>query len=306
MERQSRSGESGRPHGQISLKSTVAPRVIAVTSGKRQVGKSCIVVNLGLTLTRMGKKVLILDADPGSANIVHLLGMTPRHSIGEVFAGKKSLAELIVSGPGGLKVLPGTSGKAEFTELSQAQKLFLLEALDAFAGEFDFLLVDAGSGVSSNVVYFNMGAQERIVVADPEPISVTEAYTLIKVLATQYAEKRFKLLFNKISRPEEAHHAFVQLTTVTDRFLRGSVSLEFLGYIPDDEAMPKSVSAQRALVDITSTSPASLAFTEIARTLTFQEPDAAMDGNIKFFWQSLHQRAADTFSQGVSHASQSS
>jgi flagellar biosynthesis protein FlhG len=214
------------------------------------------------------------------------------------------LAEVIISGPGGLKLLPGIPGKAEFSELTQAQKLFLLEELDAFAGEFDFLLVDAGAGVSSNVVYFNVGAQERIVVADQDPISVTDAYTLIKILATQYAEKRFKLLFNKISRPEEAHRSFDQLTKVADRFLRGAVSLDYLGCIPDDEAMPESIRAQRALVEIAPASPASLALTEIARTLTFQEPYAAMDGNIKFFWQSLHQRAADSFSQGVSHASQ--
>jgi flagellar biosynthesis protein FlhG len=209
-----------------------------------------------------------------------------------------------VPGPGGLKLLPGTAGRAEFTELSQAQKLFLLEELDAFAGEFDFLLVDAGAGVSSNVVYFTVGAQERIVVADQEPVSVTDAYTLIKVLATQHAEKRFKLLFNKITQPEEAQRSYDQLTKVADRFLRGSVSLEYLGCIPFDEAIPESVRSQRVLVDISSASPAGLAFLEIASSLTTQEPDAAMDGNIKFFWQSLHQRAADTFCQGVSHASQ--
>jgi flagellar biosynthesis protein FlhG len=304
MERQSRSGEFGGPHRQINLKGKVAPRVIAVTSGRRGVGKSCLVVNLGLALTRMGKKVLILDADLHLPNIGYLLGITPRHTIGEVFAGKKSLAEVIVPGPGGLKLLPGTPGRAEFIELSQAQKLFLLEELDAFAGEFDFLLVDAGAGVSSNVVYFTVGAQERIVVADQEPVSVTDAYTFIKVLSTQHAEKRFKLLFNKITRPEDAQRSYDQLTKVADRFLRGSVSLEYLGCIPYDEAIPESVRVQRVLVDITSASPASLAFLEIAGSLTAQEPDAALDGNIKFFWQSLHQRAADTFSQGVSHASQ--
>jgi flagellar biosynthesis protein FlhG len=304
MERQSRPGESDQPHWQFNPKSTVAPRVIAVTSGRRGVGKSCIVVNLGLALTRLGQKVLILDADLGPANIAGLLGLTPRHTIGEVFAGRKSLAEVIMSGPGGLKVLPGTPRRAELSELSQAQKLFLLEELDAFAGEFNFILVDAGAGVSSNVVYFTVGAQERIVVADQDPRSLTDAYTLIKVLATQHAEKRFKLLFNKISQPEAAQRSYEQLTKVTDRFLRGSVSLEYLGSIPDDAAMPESAKAPEALVDMTSAAPAKQAFIEIARTLTLQEPDAAMDGNIKFFWQNLHQRAADTFSQGVCYASQ--
>ena len=298
------SPESGPPYWQINLKRKVAPRVIAVTSGKRGVGKSCIVVNLGLALTRMGKKVLILDADLSLASIDLLLGLTPRHTIIDVFSGNKSLAEVMVTGPGGLKVLPAAPGQAEFSELSQAQKLFLLDELDAFAEEFDFLLVDTGAGISSNVLYFNLGAQERIVVADQELASVIDAYTLIKVLATRYAEKRFKLLFNKIIRPEEAQNSYDQLTKVADRFLCGSVSLEYLGFIPQDEAIPQSVSVQKALVDISSSSPASLAFTQIARTLMSQEPSTAMDGNIKFFWQSLNQRAADTFSQGVSHASQ--
>jgi flagellar biosynthesis protein FlhG len=304
MELQSRSGGSEQPNWRINLKSKNAPRVIAITSGRGRVGKSCIVVNLGLTLTRMGKKVLILDADLSMANIDLLLGLTPQHTIGDVFTGKKSLAEVIVNGPGDLKVLPGTPGRPEFAELNQAQKLFLLEELDAFAEEFDFLLVDTGAGISSNVLYFNLGAQERIVVADQESASVIDAYALIKVLATQYAEKRFKLLFNKINRSEEAQRSYDHLTKVADRFLRGSVSLEYLGFIPYDEAIPASIGVQRPLVDINSASPASLAFTEIAHNLTFQEPYTAMDGNIKFFWQSLNRRAADTFSQGVSHASQ--
>ena len=298
------SPKSGPPYWQINLKRKFAPRVIAVTSGSGGVGKSCIVVNLGLALTQMGQKVLILDADLSLANIDVFLGLTTHHTLIDVFAGNKSLAEVIVTGPGGLKVLPGAPASAEFSELSQAQKLFLLDELDAFAEEFDFLLVDTGAGISSNVLYFNLGAQERIVVADQEPTSVIDAYALIKVLATRYAEKRFKILFNKITQPEEAQHSYDQLTKVADRFLSGSVSLEFIGFIPHDEAIPHSVSVQKALVDISSSSPASLAFTEIASTLIVQEPYTAMDGNIKFFWQSLNRRAADTFSPGDPHASQ--
>lgn len=298
------SPEFGQPHWKVNLKCKLAPRVIAVTSGKRGVGKSSIVVNLGLALTRMGQKVLILDADLGLANIDLLLGLTPRHTITDVFSGNKSLAEVMVTGPEGLKVLPAASNVAELSELSQAQKLFLLDELDTFAEEFDFLLVDTGAGISSNVLYFNLGAQERIVVADHEPASVIDAYTLIKVIATRYAEKRFKLLFNKITRPQEAQRSYDQLTKVADRFLRGSVSLEYLGFIPHDEAVPQSVSVHKAVVEISPSSPGSLAFTDIASTLMCQEPYTAMDGNIKFFWQSLNRRAADTLSQGVPHESQ--
>jgi flagellar biosynthesis protein FlhG len=286
------------------LKPKFAPRVIAITGGREGLGKSCIVVNLGVALAEMGKRVMILDADLGQAALGHCLGLQPPHTILDVLDGRKSLAEVMLAGPGGIQVVPAAPGRSEFTELSQAHKVLLLDELEAFAEEFDFILVDTGAGVSSNVLYFNLGAQERIVVADQEPASVIDAYTLIKVLAGRYAEKRFKLLFNKISRPEEVQRSFQQLTKVADRFLRGSVSLDYLGLIPEDDALPQSVSAQKALVEIAPHSPAGLAFVEIARSLMFQEPYTAMDGNIKFFWQNLNRRAADTFSQGDSHASE--
>jgi flagellar biosynthesis protein FlhG len=289
---------------QVNLNRKFAPRVIAITGGQEGLGKSCIAVNLGLALAGMGKKVMVLDADLNSAAIAPLLNLKPEFTILDVLAGQKSLADVIMIGAGGLRVVPAAPGGAEFIELSQAHKLLLLDELDACAEEFDFILVDTGAGVSGNVLYFNLGAHERIVVADQEPASVIDAYTLIKVLATRYAEKRFKVLFNKITRPPEVQRSFDQLTKVADRFLRGSVSLEYLGFIPEDEALSQSVSFQKALAASSPASPASLAFNEIAHSLIFQEPCPAMDGNIKFFWQSLNRRAADSFSKGDAHASQ--
>jgi flagellar biosynthesis protein FlhG len=288
----------------LNPKRKCAPRVIAVTGGREGIGKSCLVINLGVVLTEMGKKVMILDADLSRADIGDYLGLTPQWTILDVLDGRTSLAEVMITGPGGMQVVPAAQGGPEFGELSQAHKLLLLDELDTCAEEFDFILMDTGAGVSSNVLYFNLGAQERIVVADQEPDSIIDAYTLIKVLASRYAEKRFKLLFNKITRPAEVHRSFEQLTKVADRFLRGSVSLEYLGLIPEDEALPQSVSVQKALVTMTPHSPAALAFAEIARTLMFQEPYTAMDGTIKFFWQNLNRRAADTFSLGDPHASE--
>ena len=287
----------------INLPRQCAPRVVAITGGREGLGTSCIVVNLGVALTGMGKKVLILDADLNQARIAHLLGLKPRYTITDILSGQKSLGDVIMPGPEGLQVIPGSSGREEYDELSQAQKLLFLEELDACTEELDFILVDTGAGVSSNVLYFNVGAQEHIVVADQEPASVIDAYTFIKILGTRYSEKRFKLLFNQINRPEESHRSFEQVTKVADRFLRGSVSLEFLGFIPEDESLPQSVSVQKVMVQVNPLSPASLAFVEVARSLISQEPYIAMNGNLKFFWQSLNRRAADSFSQGDSHVS---
>ncbi len=275
------------PKGNTRLKPRPVCRVIAVTSGKGGVGKSSIVVNLGLALTRLGQRVLLLDADLGLANLDILIGLTPLYTIADVFSGHKTLAEVIMAGPEGMQILPAASGVMESAELNQAQKLFLLGELDNLSENFDYLLVDTGAGISANVLYFNLGAQERIVVADHEPTSVVDAYALIKVLATKYSEKRFKLLFNKITHPGEAQRTYDQLSKVVDRFLSGSVIIDYLGFIPRDEAMPRSISLQKAAVDIFSTSPASLAFSNLARTLVLQEPDTATDGNIKFCWQRL-------------------
>jgi len=288
-------------YGQVNLKARTAPRVIAVTSGKDGVGKSSIVINLGLALARLGQKVMLLDGDLRQPSIHSLLGLTPRHTIADVFSEGKTLDQVLVAGPEGLMVLPAAAGMADVFELNQAQKIFLLEELDAFAGEFDFLLVDTGAGTSNDVLYFNLGAQERIMVADHKPDSVIEAYALIKVLATRFGEKRFKLLFNKITRSAEAQRAYEQLTKIADRFLSGSISLEFLGSIPRDAAVPQSAGMSKAVLEVASRSPASEAFSAIARTLNFQEPDPAMDGNIKFFWQSLNRQARANLNPGVCH-----
>lgn len=263
------------------------PRVIAVTSGKGGVGKSNIVANLGLALTRLGQKVLIVDADLGLANIDILLGLTPRYTIKDVFSRQKSLAEVIIEGPGGMKILPASSGIPELVELDGSQKLFLLNELDSYSEVLDVVLIDTGAGISNNVLYFNIASQERIVVANNEPTSITDAYALIKVLVTKYAEKRFKLLINGLASPKEAEIVYRNLAKVVDRFLGGGISIDYLGLIPQDQAIPKAVLKQQAVVELFPHSLASRRFVELARKILETEPENLLDGNIKFFWRRL-------------------
>ncbi|RLA88964.1 MAG: flagellar synthesis regulator FleN [Deltaproteobacteria bacterium] len=263
------------------------PRVITVTSGKGGVGKSNIVVNLGLALRRLGQKVLIVDADLGLANIDILLGLAPRFNIKDVFSGEKKLAEVIIDGPGGMKILPAASGIQEMAELDGTQKLLLLNELDNYSESLDTVLIDTGAGISSNVIYFNVAAQERIVVANNEPTSITDAYALIKVLVTKYAEKRFKLLINCLSQPKEAELVYRNLTKVADRFLGGEVSIDYLGFIPLDEAIPKAILKQQAVLELFPRASASRSFTELAQKLMEIKPGPRLDGNIKFFWRRL-------------------
>ena len=177
-------------------------RVLSVTSGKGGVGKTNVVTNLAISLARERQKVLIWDADLGLANIDVLLGLKPAYNIQDLLEGTRTLPEILVEGPLGIRVMPASSGVQELAHLGEGQKVRLLSELDEFDDDLDFLLIDTGAGISANVMYFNLAAQEIIVVVTPEPTSITDAYALIKVMSTRYNQKRFKILPNQVTGPK--------------------------------------------------------------------------------------------------------
>lgn len=262
------------------------PRVISVTSGKGGVGKTNVVVNLALAFRRLGKKVLVLDADLGLANIDVLLGLVPRYTIEHLFGREKRFSEILVEGPEGMQILPASSGVHSLVDLNESQKLLLLEEVDLFAGETDFLLIDTGAGISSNVLYFNMAAQESIVIATPEPTSLTDAYALMKVLSTQYGKKEFLILVNFVSGEEEAKRVFKKISKVVDHFLK-TLSIDYLGFIPFDEKLPLAVRSQKLVLDIFPEAPSSQRFEVLARTLFDRPSLTKAPGGIQFFWKRL-------------------
>ena len=262
-----------------------APRVIAVTSGKGGVGKSNIVVNLGLALARQGLKVLLIDADLGLANLDILLGLTARYTIYEVLSHQKSLAEAVLAGPEGVKILSASSGISDLAELDEFQKIFLLNELDNYAENLDVVLIDTGAGISRNVLFFNLASLERIVVANNQPTSITDAYAMIKVLATRHGERHFNLLVNGLTRTREAESVYRTLLTVVERFLGSEIQLGYLGCIPYDEAIPRAVMRQQPVLTLYPHSPASQSFTRLAQRLWETPPRGEMAGNIKFFWR---------------------
>ncbi|MFZ5450955.1 MAG: MinD/ParA family protein [Thermodesulfobacteriota bacterium] len=277
----------------LSPKMTSQPgpqlRVIAVTSGKGGVGKSNVVANLGLALAQAGLKVLLIDADLGLANLDIILGLNPQYTIHDVLQLRKTLAEVLVEGPGGLKILPASSGIPELSELDEYQKLFLLNELDNYSESVDVVLIDTGAGISRNVLFFNIAAQERLVVANNEPTSITDAYALIKVLATQHNERRFKLLVNGLSNPRDAEAVYRTLLKVAERFLGRDISLEYLGFIPHDDSVPKAVLKQQPVLTLFPKARVSRSFTQIAQRLWETPGPEEVDGNIKFFWRRLLQ-----------------
>ncbi len=261
-------------------------KVLAVSSGKGGVGKTNVVANLALALTRKGNRVLIFDADIGLNNIDILLGLAPRYHIGHVFNGEKTLEEILVEGPRGLKVLPASNGWQELTTLDNEKKMVLLEELDRLMGDYDFLIFDTGAGISSNVTYFCSAAHEILLVATPEPTSHTDVYALMKVLYQKHNQKKFQLIINSVKSEREALEIYRRLTDVVDRFL-SHVSLEYFGYILYDENVTRSVRQQKAVVELYPHSPVSQCILRLSEKVIETRNRIPEEGDRPFYWKNI-------------------
>lgn len=260
-----------------------ATRVLSVTSGKGGVGKTAVVSNVAVALAKQGKKVLIIDADLGLANVDVVLGLAPPYNLNHFFNGERTLEEVMVEGPHGLKILPAGSGVQQFTRLDGQLKMRLIDSLDALDEQFDVVLIDTEAGISDNVTYFNVAAQDILVVTTPEPTAITDAYALMKLLSTQYHQKRFLLAVNAVREPDEGLDVFEKLTMVSGRYL--DISLDYLGCIPFDRKMHDSVRLQQVMVDMAPEHKISRAFIELAEGLIDTPMNTQAQGTLQFFWK---------------------
>ena len=262
-------------------------KVFAITSGKGGVGKTNIISNIAYMLSQKGKKVLLMDADLGLGNIDILLGLAPRYNISHVFKGEKSLNDIIVTGPGNIKIIPASSGIQKITNLNEDEKINLMNQLENLNFDYDYFLIDTGAGISKNVTYFCIAAQEIIVIATPEPTSITDAYALMKVLYQNYKEKKFNLIVNMAKSQDEAFQVFKTLTLVIDKYLGMELSLNYLGFIPADTNFTLSVRKQKLLTELFFDTETSKAIGDIAQKLDNMEIDNSSKGNIQFFWNKI-------------------
>lgn len=260
-------------------------RVIAITSGKGGVGKTNIVANMGYALCKAGKRVLIFDADLGLGNLDVLLGLTPRYNLSHVIEGKKHLSEIIIRGPGNLKILPASSGIQELTTLTSFQKFEIFNELNVLLANYDIVLIDTAAGISSNVLYFNASANEIMVVVTPEPTSITDAYALMKILSVKYQERHFRLLVNLAKNIKEADDVSRQLCLVANRFL--DVSIEYFGNILTDDNVKVSVRKQKVVSEMAPMSQASRNFAELAHKLARSQPMIPRSENRSLIWQDI-------------------
>ena len=260
-----------------------ATRVLSITSGKGGVGKTAVVSNVAVALAKQGKKVLIIDADLGLANIDVVLGISPEYNLNHFFNGERTLEEVMVEGPYGLKILPAGSGVQQYTRLDGQLKMRLIDSLDALEEHFDVVLIDTEAGISDNVTYFNVAAQDILVVTTPEPTAITDAYALMKLLSTQYHQKRFLLAVNSVRGADEGLDVFEKLTMVSGRYL--DIFLDYLGCIPFDRKMHESVRQQQVMVDLYPDHKVTKSFNELAENLIDVPADNQAQGTLQFFWK---------------------
>tara|TARA_Y100000815_G_scaffold263166_1_gene277414 strand:+ start:333 stop:1160 length:828 start_codon:yes stop_codon:yes gene_type:complete len=262
-------------------------QVIAVTGGKGGIGKTNVSVNLSLALADMGRRVVLLDADLGLANVDVLLGLKPKATLADVLEGKCDLRDVMVNGPGGIRVVPAASGAANMVSLSAQQHAGLIQAFSEIGDNIDVLIVDTAAGIGDSVVSFVRAAQEALIVVCDEPTSITDAYALIKLLNRDHGMTRFRVLANMVGTPQEGRMVFAKLTKVTDRFL--DVALQYVGAVPFDEAVRKSVQKQRAVFEAFPRSKASLAIRAIAQKVDAWPLPANPRGHLEFFVERLVQ-----------------
>jgi flagellar biosynthesis protein FlhG len=261
-------------------------RVISITSGKGGVGKTSLSVNLGALLQRMGRNVVLFDADLGLANVDVMLGIAPKWNLSHVVRGEKQIDEILVEGPDGMQIFPASSGIEDMAQLTSDQKMSLLAQFDAWERPVDYMIIDTSAGLGDNVVHFNQSAQENIVVVTPEPTSITDAYALIKVLSQNHGLRRFHIVFNQVKSAQEAKQLFENFLRITDQFL--DVALTDLGHILADPHMPRAIRRQRALVDLYPGSEAVECMRRIARLLDRHPPDQGYaTGGLSFFWRRM-------------------
>jgi flagellar biosynthesis protein FlhG len=260
-------------------------KVIAVTGGKGGVGKTNVTANLAVALADRGQSVLLLDADLGLANVDVVLGLQPRWNLSHVLSGERSLEEVIVEGPRGIRVVPASSGIRQMANLGPLEHAGLIRAFSDLGQRVDVMLIDTAAGLHDSVLTFARAAHHVLVVVCDEPASLTDAYALIKVMSRDHRVQNFRVLANQTRSPGEGRDLYQKLARVCDRFL--DVTLEYAGSVPYDEFLRRAVQRQSAVVEAFPGSIASQAFKKLAtKADTWAVPGGAR-GHLEFFVERL-------------------
>lgn len=248
-------------------------RVIAISSGKGGVGKSSITLNLAVELSRQGKRVCIFDADTNLANINIMTGLSPEYTLLDLVKGDKALHEIMLKGPAGISIIPAASGVLDFVSFDENQQQYLQQAISELEQDFDVILIDTAAGINDSVLGFVQAAGELIIGITAEPTSLTDAFSLLKVLKKQGFDKPLRVLVNKATGFDAARDTLTRFSGAIKKYL--DLKITHPGYILEDRNVPRSVMVQRPYVLMYPKSPASRCLRHFAERLLQQGKGAS-------------------------------
>ncbi len=263
-------------------------QVIAVTSGKGGAGKTTVATNLAANLSRQGKSVMLLDADLGLANVDVVLGLQSRSNLSHVLDGQCHLADIVINGPEGIRVVPASSGLQRMAQLSAGEHAGLINSFSELPYPIDTLIIDSAAGINNTVTHFCQAAGEVLVVLCDEPASLADSYALIKVLNQHYGVKRFQMLANRVPSQEQGFELYKRLLKATDQFL--NVNINYIGTIPEDDYLQRAIRMQRLVTSAYPQSASAQAFARVADRVTKLKSEDELGGAISFFPEQKVQR----------------
>ncbi len=238
-------------------------KVITISSGKGGVGKTSITLNLGLALTRMGCRVIIIDADLGLANIDIMINALPQYTLADLFNGQKNIRDIIVTGPQDIKIVPGGSGLFDLANLDRSRRQILIDQLADLEKEGDYILIDTAAGISKNVTSFIKAADDCILVTTPEPTALTDAYGMLKVMAENSLKESCYVVVNLTKNISQGNKSYSSLKRVAERYLPG-IGLHYLGDVRFDPVVSTAVHSFMPFMLSRPRSSAALAVNRIA------------------------------------------
>ena len=241
------------------------PRVLAITGGKGGVGKTSVSVNLAIALARTGSKVCLFDADTGLANINVMLGLHPAYTLEHLFTGEKPIQDILLEGPAGIDIIPGASGFAQCVELGVKEQSRLVESISELEPNYDYMLVDTAAGISPTVLHFIAASQIAAVVITPEPTSLTDAFSLLKVLRRRGYRRKVEVIVNMASNARQAEKVYRRFEAAVKKYL--GLQTEQLGALWMDESMRTAVSLQRPVTLFSKEDPSARGFYRLAEKL---------------------------------------
>ncbi|MDR2069192.1 MAG: MinD/ParA family protein [Spirochaetaceae bacterium] len=263
-----RSSVQGKPS---QAKDTKKTRIITITSGKGGVGKTNMSVNMALAYARLGKKVVVMDADLGLANVNVMLNMVPKFNLYHVIRKQKTMKEILLETEYGISIVAGASGFSKIANLNEIERQNFINELDTLSNA-DIIIIDTSAGVSSNVLDFIAAADDAVIITTPEPTAITDAYGIIKIIATEIDNLNMglKLVVNRVKSVVEAKKVADRMTSIAGQFL--NLKVEYLGFIYDDPAVSHAVLRQRPFMVVDPKCRASLCVQHIVGRMEKSEP----------------------------------